>query len=396
MLNPFSDDLRRNPFPMYQELRNHSPLLHLPPPHDLWMIFDYDGVKRALADHDAFSSAVPAPKGWFLFFDPPRHTKLRGLISRAFTPRVIANLESRIRELSRELLKGTIDRRQMDLAADFAVPLPMTVISEMIGIPPEDWSRFKHWSDGILRLSYTMGGIDPAEAQAAMADFQAVSIEMNGYVAQMIELRREQPSEDLMTALVQAEVDGERLTQSEILGFFQLLVVGGQETTTNLINNAVLCLIDNPDQLALLRERMELLPSAIEEVLRYRSPLQWLMRTPTRDIEMHSQTIPKGALVLTMLGSANRDERHFPDAERFDITREPNPHIAFGHGLHFCLGAPLARLEARIALTDLLQRADQIELASSEPWPPRQALHVHGPASLPIRFQPAERAAAVA
>ncbi len=395
MVNPFSDEVRRDPYPLYQQMREHSPVLHLPPPFDVWMVFDYDGVKRVLSDHEAFSSAVPAPKNWFIFFDPPRHTKLRGLLSRAFTPRVVANLEPRIQALSREILDRHIDRGRMDLAADYATPLPMMVISELIGIPTSDWERFKRWSDMVLRLSYTMGGIDPAEAEAAMNDFHAVTAEMDEYVGEMIRERRARPANDLMTGLIQAEVDGERLTQNEILGFFQLLVVGGQETTANLISNAVLCLLENPGQLSQLRGRMELLPAAIEEVLRYRSPLPWVMRTPKHPVELSGQTIPPGALVLPMIGSANRDERHFSDAERFDITRTPNPHIAFGHGLHFCLGAPLARLEARIALTDLLARMDSIAPASDEPWPPRRALNVHGPASLPIRFEAAKRAAAL-
>ena len=390
MQNPFSDELRRDPYPLYEQMRAHSPVLHLPPPFDVWMVFDFDGVKRVLSDHQAFSSAVPAPKNWFLFSDPPRHTKLRGLISRAFTPRVVANLEPHIRELSRELLHRHATRGEMDLATDYATPLPMMVISDLIGIPRGDWLRFKRWSDMILRLSYTMGGIDPAEAQAAMADFQSVTAEMDSYVAEMIDQRRGAPADDLMTGLVQAEVDGQRLSQNEILGFFQLLVVGGQETTANLITNAMLCLLEHPQQLALLRSRMELLPLAIEEVLRFRSPLAWLMRTPTQPVELSGQTIQPGQLVLPMIGSANRDENHFPAADKFDISRQENPHLAFGHGPHFCLGAPLARLEARIALTDLLANLDQIELASNEPWPPRQALNVHAPARLPIRFEPAK------
>src|SRR5204862_1257589 len=157
-----------------------------------------------------------------------------------------------------------------------------------------------------------------------------------------------------LSRLVEAEVDGERLSADEVLGFVQLLLVGGQETTVNLINNAILCFIEHPDQLARLRAKPELLPSAIEEVLRFRSPLQWMPRATRRDVEMHGGVIPAGKLVLPMIGSANRDPKQFPDAGRFDITRDPNPHIAFGHGIHACLGAPLARLEARIALTDLL------------------------------------------
>jgi cytochrome P450 len=171
--------------------------------------------------------------------------------------------------------------------------------------------------------------------------------------------------------------------------------VAGQETTANLINNAVLCLIENPDQLALLRLKPELLSSAIEEVLRYRSPIQWLMRTPGREIALNGQVIPAGKLILAMLGSANRDPKQFHEPDRFDIRREPNPHIAFGHGIHSCLGAALARMESKIALSDLMARLKDLELATDEPWQPRKALHVHGPTHLPIRFKSAPPAVRV-
>jgi len=176
------------------------------------------------------------------------------------------------------------------------------------------------------------------------------------------------------------------LTHEEILGFFQLLLVGGQETTTNLIDNAILCLLEQPDQLALLRERMELLPSAIEEVLRYRSPFQWIMRTPREPVELGGQMMRPGELVLAMVGSANRDSSVFAEPDRFDITRGANPHLAFGHGIHFCMGAPLSRLEARVALTELLTRLEGLELVHPGEWEPRRALHVHGPTRLGVRF----------
>ena len=385
----FSDEMRRDPVPLYDRMRQVSPLFRLPPPFDAWLIFDYEGVKRALTDHEAFSSRVPAPRHWFIFSDPPDHTKLRGLISRAFTPRVITNLEPRIRELSRDLLDRAIERGEMDLAADYAVPLPMMVIAEMIGIPPEEWPMFRRWSDSILKISYARSDSDVAGR--AHGEFVAVTAEMGAYLARMIERRRVSPRDDLLTRLVEAEVDGERLSHEEILGFFQLLVVGGQETTANLINNAILCLVENPDQFEKLRASPDLLSSAIEEAVRHRSPVQWLMRTPTRDIRLHDRVIPAGQLVLAMVGSANRDPAQFADADRFDIARDPNPHIAFGHGIHFCLGAPLTRLEARIALGDILGRFDGLELTSAGPWEPRQALHVHGPARLPIRFRPGPR-----
>jgi cytochrome P450 len=384
MMDIFSDDNRRNPFPIYDRLRAESPVLRVPPPFDAWMILDYEGVKWALSDHETFTSQVPAPK-WFAFLDPPKHTKLRALISQAFTPRMVVNLEPRIQELSRELLDENCDRREMDLVADYSVPLPMKVIAGMIGIPLEDWAKYKNWSDVILKLSYARSGGE--EAEQAGRGFREVTAEMGAYLADMIGQRRKNPQDDLLTGLIEAEVDGERLSQQDILGFFQLLIVAGQETTTNLINNAVLSLLENPDQLALLRATPELLSSAIEETLRYRSPVNWMMRAPKRDVEAHGQTIPAGKLVLAMIGSANRDPRQFPEAGRFDITRNPNAHIAFGHGIHFCLGAALSRMEARIALADILRRFRQFELAGGQPWQPRQALNVHGPARLPIRFE---------
>ena len=395
MMNFLSDEIRRDPYPMYEQVRNVSPVLH-DPQSGAWMVFDYESVKRVLNDQEAFSSSMfTAGRGnpeWLIFFDPPRHTKLRALIMRAFTPKVVANLEPRIRELSNQLLDQTSGRGEMDLAGEFAIPLPMMVIAEMIGISSADWPRFRQWSESILKLSYTISGGE--QAAAASAEYFAVTAEMSGYVQQLIEQRRAAPKDDLLTKLVEAEVDGERLTEKEILGFVQVLLVAGNETTTNLINNAVLCFIENRDQLTRLRAEPALLPSAIEEVLRYRSPAQWMFRATRREVDLQGQMIPAGKLVLPVIGSANRDPKQFRDSSRFDITRDPNPHIAFGHGVHFCIGAPLSRLEARIALSALLERTQDLDLASQQPWEPRKALHVLGPARLPIRFEPNARAAA--
>lgn len=379
----FSDENRRNPYPIYERMRRESPVAHVPPPFDAWLVFDYETVRRTLKEHDLFSSGVPGPPNWFIFSDPPRHTRLRGLIARAFTPRVIADCESRIRAISGQLLDAMMDRGEVDLATEYSVPLPMKVIAGLIGIPEEDWPLFKRWSDSILKLSYARNG--ELDGHAVVGEFRAVTGEMSAYLAQMI-ARRSQCNEGLLIRLAEAEVDGERLSHEEILGFFQLLVVGGQETTANLINNAMLCFLEHPEALRQIRGDHRLLPSAIEEVLRYRSPLQWLMRTPTRDVELHGQLIPKGKLVLAMIGSANRDPQVFDDPNQFDIRRQNNPHLAFGQGVHFCAGAPLARMEARIALGDILTRFADFKLASDQPWQPRQALHVHGPTQLPIAF----------
>ena len=363
MFDFFSAEMRRNPFPMYDQVRNAAPVFHVAP-FDIWMVFDFDGVKRALVDHGTFSSDlahVPGhgnPGEWFIFFDPPRHTTLRNLISRAFTPRVVAKLEPRIRELSRQLLDEVIERGAMDLAADYAVPLPMLVIAEMLGVPVEEWPRYRQWSDVILKLANTSARDETAVR--AVEEYRAVTEEMRRFLPDLIARRRADRRDDLLTRLVEADVDGERLTAEEILGFVQLLLVGGQETTANLINNAALCFLEYPDQLARLRAAPELLPSAIEEVLRYRSPVQWMPRATRCDANLHGQSIPAGKLVLPIIGSANRDPKQFPDAGRFDIGRDPNPHLAFGHGIHSCLGAPLARLEARIALTDFLERVRRV------------------------------------
>ncbi|AKJ00990.1 cytochrome P450 [Archangium gephyra] len=389
MMNLFSDEVRRNPYPAYEQLRSRSPVLH-EPHSDLWMVFDYESVKRALQDHEAFSSIVAPPSAmtsqWLVFADPPRHSKLRALLLRAFTPRAVASLEPRILALSHELLDRTMARGEMDLAEDFSVPLPLRVIAEMLGVPTTDLPHFKRWSDVMMALGYAVAGSE--EAARVQREFSEVTEEMRVYVRDLAGQRRETPREDLLTRLVEAEVEGERLTEDELLGFVQLLLSAGHETTTNLLNNALLCFLEHPEQLARLRAEPALLPSAIEEVLRYRSPVQAMFRVTRSEVSLHGQVIPPGKMVLAMIGSANRDPRKFQDPDRFDISREPNPHIAFGHGIHFCIGAPLSRLEARVGLSVLLERMRDVALASDAPWEPRRAIHVHGPTRLPIRFTP--------
>lgn len=393
MVNFLSDDVRRNPFDVYDQVRSFSPVVR-DPKSDVWSVFDYDNVKRVLTDQATFSSEVSpggASSKWFIFFDAARHTRSRALLMKAFTQKSVANLEPRIRELSRELLDKVLERGEMDMAHDFAIPLPMMVIGEMLGIPRKDWQRFRRWADTILLLSYLVPGSGTDAAVSIAQQFEAAGREMKEYVDSLIENRRRTPTDDLMTRLVEAELDGERLSAEDILGFFQLLLLAGTETTTNLLNNAILCFSEHPDQFNLLRAQPGLLTSAIEEVLRYRSPIQWMLRKTRQPLELHGQMIPAGRLVLPVIGSANRDPAHFPEPRRFDISRDPNPHIAFGHGIHFCLGAPLSRLEARIALGDILERMEQIEVLIGGSWEPRRGLHVHGPVSLPIRFQSATR-----
>jgi cytochrome P450 len=383
----FNDDMRRNPYPMYDQLRAASPV-HLAA-QDIWLVLDYEGVKRALHDHESFGASVGGTRGvsfeWLLFMDPPRHTKLRAIISRAFTPRSIAALEPRIRELARGLIDPLLAKDVVDVEAELAAPLPIMVIAEMLGIPTSDWKRVESWADAIMGLADTIMG-SPAEAEAASAAFSRSNDEMKEYLAVLVGARRVQPTDDLLMRLVEAEVDGEHLSELELLRFCQLLLAAGAETTTNLIDNALVSLIDHPGELAKLRAAPALVPSLIEETLRFRSPAQAMFRATKRDVELGGKTIPAGKMVLAMIGAANRDPKQFVEPARFDIGRDPNPHIAFGHGIHFCLGAALSRLEARVAFEELLPRISSVVYASDVPWSPRKPFHVHGPASLPLRF----------
>lgn len=400
MFNLFSEEVRRNPYPLYAQVRANSPVM-FDPNLKIWALFDYASVKRALNDHESFSSVLTGRSpDWLLFSDQPMHTKRRNLIMRAFTPRSVASLEPRIRELSRELLDKALapDRAvatgeiELDLVRDYAGPLPSMVIAEMIGIPLADQERFLYWSEVIQKMSYAITG--GPEAMKAIEENLAIKQEMDDYLLELLELRRRDPREDLLTRLVQAEIDGEKLDHEEILGFFRLLLSAGTETSTNVIDNAVLSFIEHPDQLARLRAQPELMSPAIEEIIRYRSPAQMMFREARTDVELQGQTIPAGAFVLPVIGSANRDPQVFDQPERFDIGRDPNPHIAFGHGIHFCIGAALARLEARVALEDLLPRCASFAHAGDGQWQPRTALHVHGPLSLPLRIRIQESVAA--
>jgi cytochrome P450 len=383
----FAEELRRDPYRLYAELRRGgSNVVHM---DDLGfsMVLDYDGVRRGLGDPETFGSNIAAARGkvleWLPFLDPPRHTQLRAVVNHAFAPRSIAALEDRIRALSGALADRLIAAGdEVDLVAGFAQPLPMLVIAELLGLPQEDWHRLVAWSERVVTLSdkALQGGAASAEEA-----FAAAHAEIGAYLDAHVEERRRQPADDLLTRLVQAKVDGPGFTKTELLHFFDLLLVAGTETTMNLISNAIICLADNPAELARLRADPALLPLAIEEVLRYRSSVQAAFRVTRRAVELGGRELPPGRFVLFMLGAANRDGAHFPEPDRFDVGRTPNPHLAFSHGIHFCVGAALARLEARIALADLLARMATFELATTS-WPSHAAFHIHGPLSLPIRF----------
>ena len=386
MIDSLLNAVRRNPYPVYRVLRRVAPVLRHPR-LDLWMLFDHESVKRAMQDHDAFSSRAAPPGGgaldWLIFQDPPVHTRLRGLIARTFTPRAIARLEPAIAAAADALLENVSARGELELMAEFAVPLPLLVIGELLGVSRDDHPALRRWSEAILQLGDAVHGGD--RAARAMASYRAAKAEMEPYVARLIAERRIAPRADLLTRLAEAELEGSRLGDLDILNFFQLLLLAGTETTSNLIGNAVISFLEAPAQLQRVREAPELLPAALEEVLRYRAPLQLIFRQTVREVQVRGKTIPAGKLVLAMVGSANRDGEQFTDPERFNIHREPTPHLAFGHGMHFCIGAALARIEARVAMEALLRLPRGFRLARTR-WEPQHALSVYGPKRLHIRF----------
>ena len=371
--------IRRNPFPLFALLRRVAPVLH-DRKRGFWIVFDFETGRRVVGDYAAFSSHAAPPGGkpldWLIFQDPPIHSKLRALVMPAFTPRAIEALAPGIEARADALIDERIATGTMDLVADFADRLPLLVIGDILGIPPQHEPMFRRWSNAIIHLTDAILGGETAER--VYRDFRAAKEEMRPYVANLVAERRTSPRDDLLSRL-------SHLPDADIFNFFQLLLAAGIETTTNLIANAVICLVRNPKQLALVRANRELVPQAIEEVLRYRSPAQLIPRVTRQDVILRGRTIPAGQLVIAVLGAANRDPKQFPNAARFDVTRRPNDHIAFGHGAHYCIGATLARLEARIALTCILDRLESLRLVTTK-WAPRSAINVHGPESLPLRF----------
>ncbi len=410
-----SPDVLRNRYPLYAQMRQFQPIMFLPD-YRLWLAFRYDDVRNILSDYETFSSdftrtepeirdleqsiqnQTGRPMGASLIIsDPPIHRKLRDLVTRAFTPKAVDNLEPRIEELSHEMIDAVIERGEFDLIRDLAYPLPVTVIAEMLGVPAEDHAQFKRWSDQVVASAdlFLLRAQDE-ERQKQHDESRAASLELRDYFKKIIKERRAHPQDDLISSLIAAEIDNERLTEQDLLGFCTLLLIAGNVTTTNLIGNAIITLLDNPDELARLRADMNLLPSAIEEALRYTSPVQSMFRLVMRDINFGGQEMHAGDRVLVWMGSANRDESKFPDADSFDITRQPNAHIAFGFGIHYCLGAPLARLESRIVLKALLDRMQNLERVNDELLEVAESILLNGVTTLPLRFTPQPRFATAA
>ncbi|PWK11617.1 cytochrome P450 [Tumebacillus permanentifrigoris] len=350
-----------SPVDWYAEMRANAPV-YFDEERNAYDVFSYEDVQRVLSDYANFSSQRQGEEltsQSIINMDPPKHMKYRQLVAQAFTPKAIDALAPRISEIAKELLDEVADQPEFDIIRDFSYPLPVIVIAEMLGVPNQDREKFKHWSDIVVKgVDFEAG--ETIEQNLALR--HTVTQELGAYFAEVIQSRAIEPKNDLITALLAAEVDGEKLTVPELLGFAFLLLVAGNETTTNLIGNTMQSLLEHPEIWEHLVREPGLLPSAIEEGLRFRSPAQSMNRFTTQEVEIGGVVIPAGAEVIAWIGSANRDDAKFVKAEQFVIDRSPNPHIAFGNGPHFCLGAPLARLEGRIAMQALIERFPQMKL----------------------------------
>jgi cytochrome P450 len=324
-----------------------------------WRVFRYDDILRILRDSASFSNDMPRvmpqqsfTRGNVAMMDPPKHTQIRAIVSRAFTSRVVALLEPRVAEITNQLLDAAAARgNEIDLIEDLAYPMPVMVIADLLGVPRADQELFRRWADSLLSIK--SGDIQTAEFVDAIEGSQR---ELHDYLLQRVSARRMRPGDDLISGLLAADVDGQRLDDEEIANFCSLLLMGGHVTTTLILGNAMLCLDMNPKARAEVQADRTKLPRLIEEVLRYRPVFIVNARVTNCAVDLRGHAIPANALIFSSLMSANHDERQFPEPERFDIHRDPNPHLGFGHGIHYCMGAPLGRLETRLALDILLTR----------------------------------------
>lgn len=385
-----------NPFPYYARLRAESPILlaQLDRNTAVYLITRYDDVVAALKDERLVKeqrNALPenAKEHWMPAFarafeqnmldrDPPDHGRLRALVHKAFTPRMMQEMAGRIESIAADLLDKAMQKRSFDLIADFALPLPVTVISDMLGVEDKDHDKFTRWSNELTTVTSRAEGVWKLPTIWQFARF----------LRSMIRDRRVNPKDDLTSALVQAEEQGDHLTEEELMGMLLLLLVAGHETTVNLIGNGMLALFAQPDQLDALRRDPALIRTGIEELLRFGSPVERATERYAReDITLHGVTIPRGHLVQAVLASANRDETQFENPDTLDLARDPNKHVAFGMGIHYCLGAPLARIEGQIAINMLLERMPDLRLAtdaSSLRW--RKSGFLRGLKALPVVY----------
>jgi cytochrome P450 len=400
LFNPLDPTFRADPYPVYRRMREEEPTYLSPLGFHVFTRYDdcltvlrhpqmssdgrnATGYIEFLDQQPAAQKMAEALEGKrpFLVLDPPDHTRLRGLVSKAFTVRTVEGLRPRVQQVVDELIDVIQRKGEMEVIDDLAYPLPVIIICEMLGVPPSDHERFKDWSRDLAR------GLDPDFIQPADAierRFETV-LAFHEYFRELIARRRANPGDDLLTALVHAEEQGDRLNEDELLGICTLLLVAGHETTVNLIGNGVLALLRHRDQLERLWADRTLIKGAVEEILRFDPPVQFDGRVALVDIEVGGVTVAQGEQPLVILAAANRDPDQFDEPDGFDIGRTDNHHLSFGHGLHFCLGAPLARLEGQLALSTLVARLPLMELAVDQPEY-KENLILRGIASLPVTF----------
>jgi len=402
LFDPFDSRFREDPAPLYAELRTNNPVHRSP--LGFWVFTRHADCMAVLRDRRSSSDgrnvdqeSIGAPVvtegpaqptqqifyelAPFLFRDPPDHTRLRGLVAKAFTPRVVESLRERVVSLSRSLVDDALERGEVDLVADFAYALPVRIIGTMLGVPEEDLDLFKDWSDAIAR------GLDPdflLPPEAVQRRLDAL-LSFIDYFGKLVEARKQSPGDDLLSKLIEAEDGGVSLSAGELISTCILLLVAGHETTVNLISGGVLALIKNPDQLERFRDDPTVLRTGVEEMLRYVSPVQLSGRSMLESMEVGGATLRKGEFAMLLIGSANRDPEVFKDPEKFDVSRVENPHMGFGFGIHHCLGAPLARLEVHVALPELIGRAKTIELVT-EDLSYRDNIILRGLKALPVRL----------
>ncbi len=388
--DPFSRDFFDDPYDTYADLREYAPCYYSEQ-YDFFALSRFDDVVAGHRDYETFTSThgqtyeqlasgKPSDMGSIISMDPPEHTRYRKLVSRSFTPRSIGDYESLVREIISSYLDPLMGRRQVDILEEFAAPFPVEIISTILGVPPEDRQQIRHWTDAMLHREEGSAMSGAAAAEAGMAQGM--------YLFQLSQQKREEPADDMLSALIEAEVETEdgdltQLDDAEIAGFGTLLAAAGSETVTKLVGNAVVLFHRNPDQWAKVLDDPAAIANAVEEILRYWAPSQYQGRYSVVDSEWHGVTIPKDKPVFLITGAANRDPRRYDDPDKFDVSREPGLAVGLGHGLHVCLGAALARLESRVAIEEIARRWPAFEV--DEPGLRRvQMSNVAGYSSVPI------------